>query len=260
MVSPKLWVASFLAGGMLIAGSGCGGPSREARAIAERDAQIAEYKEESAQKDQQVAQNAAIAQRAMEENKRLGEQQSQIVAENAKMTAANTQELQNLQAQIADMKTKFGEHAEVSQNKETGAIVITVANTTLFDAGKAELKASAHETLAKIAATIKQKYPNNAIRVEGHTDSTPVVHNKDKYPDNMSLSQARAKAVFDHLVATCSMPATRMYCAGYGFSQPMVWPEKTPADRAKNRRVDIVILPQVKVERQALAANAPAKK
>jgi len=130
----------------------------------------------------------------------------------------------------------------------------------LFDSGRAELKPSCSETLLRIARTVKAQYPGHAIRIEGHTDSTPVVHNKDKYPDNMSLSQARAKAVFDHLVATCSMPATRMYCAGYGFSQPMVWPEKTPADRAKNRRVDIVILPQVKVERQALAANAPAKK
>ena len=46
-----------------------------------------------------------------------------------------------------------------------------------------------------------------------------------------------------------------MYTAGYGDSQKVVNPEKTAADRAANRRVDIVILPNVKVDKQRLASN-----
>jgi len=123
------------------------------------------------------------------------------------------------------------------------------------------LKTSSHDMLKKVSNTIKSKWPNNYIRIEGHTDKVPVVQNKDKFKDNMALSISRSRAVYDYMIKDGGIAANRMYTAGYGEHQPLVNPEKTAADRAKNRRVEIVIMPQnVKVQKEYATAAAPKKK
>jgi chemotaxis protein MotB len=145
------------------------------------------------------------------------------------------------------------------RKNDDGTIHILVASTTLFDSGKADLKSSSHSMLQKVCKTIRANYPHNCIRVEGHTDSTPVVHNKAKYPDNMALSVARARAVYDFMIKDGGMTANKMYMAGYGEFQPIKHPEKTASDRATNRRVEIVIMPEsVKVQKEQLADAKPA--
>ncbi len=135
-----------------------------------------------------------------------------------------------------------------------GSIHIAVAGSVLFESGHAELKPGCSDTLMRIAQTVRAQYPNHSIRIEGHTDSTPVVHSRDKYPDNMALSQARAASVYDFMAKRGGISAGKMYTAGYGDRQPLVTPERTAGDRAKNRRVEIVILPNnLKVQKDQLA-------
>jgi len=273
MIGWRHGVLGLLAGGLVLLAAGCGGPSRAERAMAEKDGMIRRYEQDKATAEQR--EKALLEQqRALEEQQALALKQNQFQAEqlgdiskrNAQLAASNAQhaasteaKVDALSAQIAELKSKLnakpGGEVEVVRADKIGAITIRVANTVLFDPGKADLKSSAHSTLDKVAETLKKQYGTHFVRVEGHTDSTPVVHNKAKYADNMALSQARAKAVFDYLVSHARMPANRMYCAGYANSQPVVWPEKTVTDRAKNRRVDIVILPNVKVEKEALTAS-----
>jgi flagellar motor protein MotB len=86
-----------------------------------------------------------------------------------------------------------------------------------------------------------------------------VVHNKAKYPDNMALSVARARAVYDFMIKDGGIAAAKMYMAGYGEFQPLVHPEKSATDRAKNRRVEIVIMPStVSVQKEQLASSKAA--
>ena len=77
------------------------------------------------------------------------------------------------------------------------------------------------------------------IRLEGHTDDTPI-HTR-LYPSNWQLSTARAIAVLKFLIAERSMPSERLSAAGYGEFRPLV-PNDSARNRAKNRRVDVVIL------------------
>lgn len=259
MVSIRSIGMTVLAGGAMLLSAGCGGPSRQERAMAEKDSQLAAARQDKAemqQREEEYQKNLALAQ---DTNNKLGEQNKQLAEHTVKMQAENSAKMDSLASQISDLEKKLGSKQADSgmsvSSRETGAIVITVAGTTLFESGKADLKDSSHSTLAKVAQTIKEKYPNNFIRVEGHTDSQPVVRNKDKFADNMELSYARAKSVFDYLTGKCSMPASKMYIAGYAANQPIQFPEKTAADRAKNRRVDIVILPMVKVEKNSLASK-----
>lgn len=264
----------MLAAGALLLSSGCG--ERQKMAMSYKDEEIRQQKELLA--SERAASEARIAQEQKEKeelaamNAKLAEQNREVTLTNGKLAAQNAaetaqlrKEIDGLEALIKDNLTKL---STANQHNGTdnsvvkgpdGSIRIIVANTTLFDSGKADLKNSSHTMLADVAKTLKTKFPNNYVRIEGHTDSTPVVHNKAQYKDNMALSIARSRAVYDQLVKD-GIPAQKLYTAGYGASQPLV-PEKTVADRAKNRRVEIVIMPtDVKVEKSPLAtASVPAK-
>lgn len=254
-------IAVMVAGGAaLLAASGCGGPSRETRALAEKDSQLAEYRQQKVEATEREQEQQKALALTSEQNKLLADQNKMMAEKNAQIAMATNAKVDSLSVQISDLEKKLGAQKGgdvqvVQGSKEPGSITIRVANTVLFDAGKADLKSGAHSEMEKVAKTLKSQYGDHYIRIEGHTDSTPIVHNKEKFADNMELSQSRAKAVFDHLVAKCGMPAKRMYTAGYANAQPVAFPEKSAADRAKNRRVDIVILPNVKVEKTSLAAG-----
>lgn len=259
MVSAKWAGKVVLASGVLALMAGCGDKDRMARALQMKDEQIRRQQGELAEKEQTIGTLHAA-------NQGLVDQNGKILDNNVKtqqQLAATTSALNDLRGQMVALQGKLetstkGEVTvqDAGFNKEPGAITIRVANSVLFDSGQATLRPQAYETLDKVAAELNGKFNANYIRVEGHTDRTPIVRNKDKFADNMQLSQARAKAVFDYLTGKGKVSSGRMYTAGFSFNQPVVTPEKTKADQAKNRRVDIVILPtNVKVVKEHLAAN-----
>jgi outer membrane protein OmpA-like peptidoglycan-associated protein len=269
MLGVKQIAQVALAGGVLLLGSGCGG--REKVAMANKDETIrrqeAAIERERAEKEKAARLNEDLAR----QNAEMAEKQSKMAAQSAAETAAMRQELADLQGLIKGMGNKFAvtrPNENVPDGKDgafslhgDGTIHLVVANSTLFDAGKADLKTSSHSMLRDVASKIKTKFPGNYIRVEGHTDSTPVVHNKNAFADNMALSIARSRAVYDYLIKNGGLSANKMYTAGYGEHQPLVHPEKTAADRAKNRRVEIVIMPDnVKVTKEPMAAASAAPK
>lgn len=255
-----------LAASLALLTVGCGGPSRAERAQAEKDAQIRRYQEEQA--NAQAREKALLEQQqlAIQQNQKqaqtietMAQKHAQIQMANSQKMDATNQKMDALQLQIAEWEKKFGTHqgsgVTFVRGDQIDSITIRVANSVLFDVGKADLKSTAHSKLREVAELLRSKYKDNFVRVEGHTDSTPVIRNRAKFADNMELSQARSKAVFDYLIKSCGMPANRMYTAGYAYSQPVVWPEKTTDDRSKNRRVDIVILPNIKVEKTSVATG-----
>ncbi|MEX2217992.1 MAG: OmpA family protein, partial [Phycisphaerales bacterium] len=106
------------------------------------------------------------------------------------------------------------------------------AGDVLFDSGKATLKASAKKTLDNVASTIKSRYGANVVRIEGYTDTDPIV--KSGWKSNERLSGERAMAVEEYL-SSRGLPKDRIYYAGFGSSRP----KSTKKD---SRRVEIVIL------------------
>jgi chemotaxis protein MotB len=248
--------------------AGCG-PSKEERALVEKDRHIKLQEERLSELEAEKARLAEENERKdrqksmiLEQNNKMGSQLDQMAKVNGQLLAENNNKVDGLNTQIEELKKQLENQGSGDTTVSIGggrlvpgSIVIRVADTVLFNSGKADLKSSSHDTLNRVAATLRAKYPDNYIRVEGHTDSRPVVRNKHIYADNMALSQARAKAVFDYLVVK-GVPEQRMYCAGYGANARLVAPEKSEADHAKNRRVDIVVLPNnIKVEKERLAAN-----
>lgn len=261
-----VWALALTVGVMLL-GTGCSG--RKEVALAAKDETIVSQQA-------QLAKAEADKQQMADMNARLAQQNDQMAQQNAVMAAKNANETAQLRKEVEDLASIMngidkkmtvvkpgqgvpdGEASAYSVHPD-GSIHITVASTVCFDSGKADLKDSSHTMLKNVAKTIKARFPSNFIRVEGHTDRTPVVHNKGKYPDNMALSISRSRAVYDFMIKEGGIAASKMYTAGYGEHQPLVNPEKTVADRSKNRRVEIVIMPtNVIVKKDQLADAKPA--
>ena len=113
---------------------------------------------------------------------------------------------------------------------------IEILDIVHFDTNKATIQKISFDLLNQVAAVLKNHPELRKIRVEGHTDS----QGADKF--NLRLSQARAEAVRDFL-AHAGVDAARLDPKGYGENKP-VESNATAEGRAKNRRVEFVIVPE----------------
>jgi chemotaxis protein MotB len=144
---------------------------------------------------------------------------------------------------------------EVGASRE--GIVISLAGNLLFDSGKADLKPRGMIMLDTLAERLRTM--PNEIRVEGHTDNIPIA--TALYPSNWELSSARATTVSRYLSEHSEIAPIRLAAAGYGEFRPLA-PNDTREGRARNRRVDLVVLFPQAPAAQAVAgtrlAAAPA--
>ncbi|MGD0798344.1 MAG: flagellar motor protein MotB [Acidobacteriaceae bacterium] len=116
-----------------------------------------------------------------------------------------------------------------------GGLVISLEESGFFDSGSAEVRAGAMPVLERIAAAL----PESTLRVEGHTDNVPI--HTAQYASNWELSSARASGIARLLLRHANVHAEMMSVAGYAEFHPAAGNE-TAEGRARNRRVDIVIL------------------
>lgn len=114
-----------------------------------------------------------------------------------------------------------------------GDVVLRLSGLS-FDPGKAVIK-DQHVPLLTKVQSILQLYPAANYVVEGHTDAA------GDGAANQQLSEKRAFALMQYLRQGLSIPADRIKAIGYGADKPIA-PSTTPAGRAKNRRIDILIL------------------
>jgi chemotaxis protein MotB len=77
------------------------------------------------------------------------------------------------------------------------------------------------------------------IRIEGHTDNTPLGEG-GKFPTNWELSSARAAWITRYLIAKFNFPARRLSAAGYAEGRPIV-ENTTEENKSKNRRIELVV-------------------
>jgi len=113
----------------------------------------------------------------------------------------------------------------------------------LFEPASATLTEAGRNALKPVAAQLRQAYPEREVRVEGHSDDTPLGESmKETYPSNWELSTARASAIVRALVDLSGLDADQFVAVGYGATRPVASNE-TAAGRRANRRVRIAVLP-----------------
>lgn len=134
------------------------------------------------------------------------------------------------------------ELAKIADVKKTdNGIEVTLKNDILFTTSSAELSAAAKQTLIDLNTVLK-KYPENIIQVQGHTDSS------GSLSFNQTLSEQRAKAVYDFILANGLQTDSLTY-VGFGPNQPVA-SNDTAEGKAKNRRVELKITANQKLVEQ----------
>jgi chemotaxis protein MotB len=125
----------------------------------------------------------------------------------------------------------------VAIRRDGRGLIVSLPEEAAFAVGSADMSAEARQTVDRIAAAVRPT--PNGIRIEGHTDDVPI--RTAKFASNWELSTARASAVVAYLAGSGGLAPARLSAAGYGEYHPRV-PNDSAENRAKNRRIDIVIL------------------
>jgi len=120
--------------------------------------------------------------------------------------------------------------------RDARGVTVHFLEKFMFDEGKAEIKPDAFPVLDTLGFLL-QSIPNE-IRIEGHTDNTPI--HSSQFPSNWHLSVARSVNVAYYLLQRYSIRPEKVAVVGYGEYHPLV-PNDTPVHKGQNRRVDIVI-------------------
>ena len=135
-----------------------------------------------------------------------------------------------------DVRSRLEASGVRVEGRGSGAAIILASDVT-FKAGQADLSKQAMITLDRVAIALKSTPGVQRIRVEGHTDSDPI--RKSGWSSNEALSQARAENVRKYLVKK-GLDRSIVTEIGYGAARP-VFPNDTAANKASNRRVEIVV-------------------
>ena len=180
----------------------------------------------------------------------LGMAQSQVMTDDQKAQLEEArramQEAQERGKLLDDLQAKFKRMIDAGHLKVTtrhGRVVLQLHNDVLFDTGETEVRPAGKQALAEVAATLRTM-SFKRFQVAGHTDIQPITTEKKKlFPTNWELSTARAIAVVKLLVSQGVDPGT-ISAAGYGPYDP-VTPNVSPESMAKNRRIEITLVPNV---------------
>jgi len=191
--------------------------------------------------EKQVAyQNDTIA----EMQKTNTELQTKLSEKDAEIQQAAQRPAQNLENFKKTLEAQLS-GTGVTVGVRGDEIVLSLPSAKLFAPGQHTLRPGAKPLLSKLSKALKPQLSTAMVRIEGHTDNLPIKKQKDRFKSNWELSSARASSVLHYMVDNCHLDSKKVYMAGLGDQHPIA-NNSTPAGRQKNRRVDIVIVPQDK--------------
>ncbi|KAB3535875.1 OmpA family protein [Alkaliphilus pronyensis] len=160
------------------------------------------------------------------------------------LTTDQQQELEDfreLKEKLEAFLTENNLEGDVLVTLEVRGLVLRFQDNVLFDSGSAELKSTSREILTYLSTfLVEPDLISKYVRIEGHTDTDPL-RPSSRYETNWELSVARAANVVRYLIEEVGLEPKRFSASGYGEYHPIA-PNDTAENKAKNRRVDIVIL------------------
>lgn len=245
-------------GGFLVATLACSG--EEKARITELEAEVEAAKQAQAKADEarveaeQQAKTLAEAQTKVEELEgEVATQAETIIAlEDAKGSLegelgkkqAALDAVKTLQDTLAKSLIEEIETGDIRVSQRGGLLVIDVSDAVLFAVGEATLSERGQKVLSRLAESLKALPEKAVFQVGGHTDNQPIKSEEVKavFPTNWELSATRATNVVRFLEETCEIPGERLVAAGFSEYRPIASNAK-PKNRAKNRRIEIALLP-----------------
>jgi chemotaxis protein MotB len=178
------------------------------------------------------------------------EQQNAELMKNLNASKEELEQLRTLRAEqekriaaIEDIQKQFAKMIDTGTMKVTarrGALSLSLPAEVLFPSGVAELSKDGEIKVLEVGLTLK-RFPDRRFLVVGHSDSVPL--KSSVYKDNWELSTARALTVTRFLVQA-GMKPTSVLPAGAGEHDALV-PGASGKDLARNRRIEILLLPAI---------------
>ena len=216
--------------------------------IAKLETELATVKDERAQLQKQYD-NTASLNAAMEDRlKQLGQSVDSLNREKA-IHMARLEELRRQKAAAEEraavfrnLVAKLRSMIDSGQLKvviRDGRMIIALPNDILFDSGSTKVKKAGKTALANVAKILANV--DRRFLVVGHTDNVPI--RTAQFASNWELSTARAVEVVQLLIKEGMNPKS-LSAAGYSEFDPVV-PNDTPANKAQNRRIEIVLQPNL---------------
>jgi chemotaxis protein MotB len=168
---------------------------------------------------------------------------TQVIMSSKKKIDEEALKSENLFKQFSGLKMKALD-VNMTGNMEFAQLErgysMVVRDDLLFSAGRDELKPEGIPVLREIAVSLKEF--GGKVLVEGHTDDLPV--STGRFPSNWELSTARAVTIARYFVEKAEVDPEIVSAVGYGDSKPKV-SNDTPENRGKNRRVEIILVPEI---------------
>ena len=142
-----------------------------------------------------------------------------------------------ISSELTTYAQELGVQGDISINMTMEGIIISLSEKMVFEPGEVGLKPEVMTVLDKVIELLGPI--DNNVRIEGNTDNIPT--NSPLYPTNWELSVLRAVSVVRYLTDEGGISPDRLTAAGNAEFQPVA-PNDTRANRALNRRVDIIIV------------------
>ena len=246
-------------------------------ATQDRDTKISAISTERHNLQAELDEQTAMNEQLRGELQRLGKDVDKILAERGTLSKAlddaksRLEELRKAQA-VAEARTQLfrdfahrfkplSDAGQLRVEARRGRPVIEVNGDLLFEAGHAEVRTAGQGVLMEIAKAIQASgapAPTSPRRflVTAHVDDAPL--KSKKYKSALELTAVRGAAVVEYLVSM-NVPADALTAAGAGSTDPLV-PNDSADARAKNRRVEIALLPTAEEALPVDAVTAAASK
>ena len=222
--------------------------------LAETESTLSETQNTLAETSSELNQTQEILQNASEAARKIAAERNTLQQDKSELES----EKENLRAKLTEIESELQRIREQSQRSitaiqerfkdtvgavldEAGRLKLDVKGKILFQTGSAILSTEGKELLDAISEEVllNADYSDYAIRIEGHTDNTPIGGDALR---NWNLSTERAIAAVKYLQEHANVSAERLAATGYAFYQPIDTAE-TPEAKAKNRRIEIILVP-----------------
>ncbi len=231
---------------------------------------VRDYEKKTAEYERklQASQNTETDLRtSLEEEQKRVSDLSQRIQKLESDIASMVKDKSSLEASVADMEAALSElqkrkeqaEARISEYKTLlakfrslidagklkvkiadGRMVVVLATDVLFGSGSASLSKDGKAAIGEVAQLLAS-IPKRTFQVEGHTDNVPI--STAQYPSNWELASARALTVVKTMVDS-GMPVDRISAAAFGDTKPAL-PNDTPEGKSANRRIEIIIVPDL---------------
>lgn len=221
-----------------------------------------------------LAETTAVASNHVLQDRLKGMEEQLAQAREEKTAIASekdalAEDLEKKEAEIARLRATYDKLNDKLQSEiKKGEILLTEANgkirvdlvdKVLFDSGQADLSPRGQEVLTRVAAVLKD-VDDKMIQVSGHTDDSPITDKLvARYPTNWELSVARAVNVVRFLSEQGKVSSKRLEASGFGEFHPVA-SNSTASGRAANRRIEILLTPEVEKPAKQVFARTEAKK